>query len=344
MTRHPDEGVLRRLVDEPSGVADADRDHVVGCEQCRAELAAVRADAALVGAALAVDVATVDVDAAWQRLGTRPAAAPNVTPMSSRRRRSFLRRPAVAVVAAGAILAGAGVAAANDWVQIFKTETIEPVELTIADLVGLPDLEAYGDFRTEGTLDRHPVDGLAAAEAATGLDVPEVTQLPAGVFGDPTFEVGDEVSGTFTYSADDAPPELAGSQVRFAAGPGVAEVWSNRRGMPVLVVARAVAPTAFSTGASFEAIRDHLLSLADLPPRVAAQLRTFSTDGDTFPLPVLSDRFDTADAEVHGHPATVLRSHGGLFAAVVWVDDGVVTTVAGTLSADEVVGIAGGLR
>ena len=28
--RHPTEGLLRRLVDEPAGVADADREHVAG--------------------------------------------------------------------------------------------------------------------------------------------------------------------------------------------------------------------------------------------------------------------------------------------------------------------------
>ena len=51
--RHPTDGMLRRLLDEPAGVADADREHVAGCPQCLAGLAAAREDAALVGAALA---------------------------------------------------------------------------------------------------------------------------------------------------------------------------------------------------------------------------------------------------------------------------------------------------
>ena len=29
--RHPTEGVLRRLLDEPAGVPDSDRKHVVDC-------------------------------------------------------------------------------------------------------------------------------------------------------------------------------------------------------------------------------------------------------------------------------------------------------------------------
>ncbi|CAA9274340.1 MAG: FIG00684152: hypothetical protein, partial [uncultured Corynebacteriales bacterium] len=65
--RHPTEGVLRRLLDEPAGVADDDRRHVAGCPRCLDGLAVMREDAALVGAALAAE-ADVDAAAAWQRL------------------------------------------------------------------------------------------------------------------------------------------------------------------------------------------------------------------------------------------------------------------------------------
>ncbi|MCW2665695.1 MAG: uncharacterized protein JWN57_657, partial [Frankiales bacterium] len=63
--RHPTEGVLRRLLDEPAGVADRDRQHVAGCAGCLDELAAVRQDAALVDRALAHEPLDVDLDAAW---------------------------------------------------------------------------------------------------------------------------------------------------------------------------------------------------------------------------------------------------------------------------------------
>src|SRR5687767_7525320 len=100
--RHPTEGVLRRLLDEPAGVADSDRGHVAGCPQCLSDLGAIREDAALVDAALATDVAEgVDVAAAWRRLSTAaPAAGPGreAQPRPSRPR-AALRRPAVAVLA-----------------------------------------------------------------------------------------------------------------------------------------------------------------------------------------------------------------------------------------------------
>jgi hypothetical protein len=47
---------------------------------------------------------------------------------------------------------------------------------------------------------------------------------------------------------------------------------------------------------------------------------------------------------VGGVPATVLATRDRSFAAVVWVDDGVVTVVAGSLDDDEVLAVARGLR
>ena len=103
--RHPTDGALRRLLDEPAGVADADREHVAGCPSCLAGVAAARDDADRAGAALAIDagLGDLDVDAAWQRLvdeleaeGRRhgeggvpapPMAGPPARPPARRRRR-----------------------------------------------------------------------------------------------------------------------------------------------------------------------------------------------------------------------------------------------------------------
>jgi hypothetical protein len=56
--RHISDGTLRRLLDEPAGVADADREHTEDCPVCLSRLAAAQEDAAAAGAALdvAVDV------------------------------------------------------------------------------------------------------------------------------------------------------------------------------------------------------------------------------------------------------------------------------------------------
>ena len=360
--RHPTEGVLRRLLDEPAGVADPDREHVAGCSQCLGELAAMRDDAALVGAALVVeDGADVDVAAAWRRLSTAASAtatARPATPPRASRYRAVLRRPAVAALAVALVLTGAGTAAAGGWLQIFRTEQIAPVSFSASDLIALPDLRAFGEVAVTGDPDVHEVADAAAAAAESGLDVPDVADLPRGVRGDPVYQVGDKVTATFTFSADRAaraaaeagqalpapPPGLDGSQVRLSAGPGVAAVWASSAEVPALVVGRAVAPSAFSSGVPFETVRDYVLSLPGLPEDVAAQLRTYTADGSTLPLPVNSDDLTTSSTEVDGAPATLLTTRDRTMAAVLWVDDGVVTAVAGSLDDDEVLSIARDLR
>jgi len=360
--RHPTEGVLRRLLDEPAGVADSDREHVADCPQCLGQLAAVREDAALVDAALAPEGgADVDVAAAWRRLSTAvPATGPEqaAAPARAGRSRGLLRRPVVAVLAFAVVLGGAGAAAANDWLQIFRTEQVAPISLSGADLIAMPDLSAYGDLAVTGDPDVHQAPDAAAAAAESGLDLPVVTTLPRGVSGEPVYKVGREVTATFTFSADRAaeaaadagetlppvPPGLDGSQVRLVAGPGVAQVWLSSAGAPALLVGRAVAPSAFSSGVPFETVRDYLLSLPGLPEDVAAQLRTFTADGSTLPLPVPADEVTTSSAQVDGVPATVLETRDRALAAVVWVDGGALTVVAGSLDVDEVLSVARELR
>ena len=356
--RHPSEGVLRRLVDEPAGVTDDDRTHVSGCATCLQVLETARADAQLVGAALAPS-ATVDTDAAWARLSTTTAAPVRPLAVAPSRWRAGIRRPAVAALGAAVLLTGAGVAAANDWLPIFRTEQVTPVQVTSTDLVQVPDLSAYGDLEVLQEPETAQVADAAAAEEATGIAVPQIGDLPEGVTGDPSYQTAGTMSATFTFSAAKAaqaaaaegevlptpPPGLDGSSLRLDAGPGVAALWSQPTGMPTLVVARVVAPKVYSSGVPFETVKSYLLSLPGLPPGLASQLRDLSENADgTLPLPVPAELVTSSTADVGGSDATVLTSRDGLFAAVVWVEDGVMTGVAGTLSPDEVLSVARGLR
>ena len=109
-------------------------------------------------------------------------------------------------------------------------------------------------------------------------------------------------------------------------------------------MARAVAPTAYSTGVPFATARDYLLSLPILPANVAAQLRGFSADGTTLPLFMPVEEMTSSQADVDGVPATVFATRDGVLAGVVWVRDGIVTAVAGSLGTDEVLTVARELR
>ncbi|KAB2352379.1 hypothetical protein [Actinomadura rudentiformis] len=358
--RHPSDGTLRRLLDEPDGVADADREHVKGCAACLSGLAAAQQDAAFAGAALEVAFSP-DVDEGWQRLANAVAGEERRSGAMSAPAagwRSRLRSPVVAIFGVAAILGGAGVAAAADWLQVFRAEKVTPVTAPRAELVKLPELSAFGDLEVTAKVDTRRVADAAAAQKATGLSVPLVVRLPRGVTGEPTYQVGGRVSGVFTFSVEKTartvaaagrtpppPPRgLDGSRFRLGAGPGLAAIWSQGRPIPALVVARAVTPTVHSSGVPFETARDYLLSLPNLPENVASQLRGFSGAGTTLPLFVAAEKLTTSGADVGGVPATVLSSRDGAMAAVVWVDGGVVTAVAGSLGADEVLSVARGLR
>lgn len=355
--RHPTDGTLRRLLDEPAGVADAERDHVAHCSECLAGLAAVRSDAVAVGSALGA-ATDVDVDAAWHRLSrslTVDAPPRSIGAAPSRRRTGRLRSPVVAALGAVALVTGASAAAAADWLQIFRAEQVAPVSFTQADVMQLPDLSAFGDLEIPQGLDFNEVPDAAAAEEATGLPAPKVDDLPRGVTGEPTYEVSKQVRAVFTFSADDAtevagrsseplPAGLDGASFRLTGGPGMAAVWTEARGVPALVVARAFAPTVESSGVPFETARDYLLSLPGLPDDVAAQLRGLTGDATTLPLPIPSEYVETSETDVDDAPATLLRSRDGTFAAVVWVEDGVVNAVGGSLSTDEVLQVARGLQ
>ncbi|TDD40227.1 hypothetical protein E1287_01545 [Actinomadura sp. KC06] len=358
--RHPSDGTLRRILDEPSGVAGHDRDHVAGCAACLSGLAAVQEDADAAGSALDVGF-TPDVEVGWNRLVAAVAAgeaAPEPAADPPGRWRTKLRNPVVAIVGVVALLGGAGVAAAADWFQIFRAEKVAPVTAPRADLVRLPELDAFGDLAVTSKIEVRQVADAAAARKATGLAVPRVSGLPRGVTGEPAYRVGGKASALFTFSmaktaqtvasaggkAPPPPPGLDGSRYRLGAGPGVVMAWSQGRPAPALIVARAVAPTVYSSSVPFATARDYLLSLPTLPENVRAQLRAYSGTGTTLPLFVSVEKMKTSTADVGGIPATVLTARDGAMAGVVWADDGIVTAVAGSLSAGEVLSVARGLR
>jgi hypothetical protein len=356
--RHPGDGTLRRLLDEPAGVADADYEHVLSCSLCGAALSAAQDDAAFAATALAVD-AEPDLDEAWERFARALAVEEPVAPSPVARRRRFsVRGRTATLLGVAVLLGGAGAAAATDWLQIFRAEEVTPLPVNQADLVALPDLSDYGELKVIKEPNVRSEKDARSAAQASGLEVPEVRELPRGVTGVPAFQVGEQASAVFTFSAAKAaeaaakagrplpppPAGMDGGQFRLLVGPGVAAVWAGNSGLPALLVGRAKAPTAFSTGVPLETARDYLLSLPGLPAEAAAQLQRFPGRNGTFPLPVPADELTTSTADIRGTRGTVFRSPDSAMTGVVWVQDRLVNVVAGSLSEDEVLSVARGLR
>ena len=360
--RHPTDGTLRRLVDEPAGVADADREHVAGCPVCLSGLAAAQEDAAVAGAALDVELA-VDVDAGWHRLSRAVAvdgAGGRPRPPRARRWRAALRSPVVAAVGVVA-LAGRGRCRGRRRLA--------------ADLPDRADRPGHGHPRPTWSscptspptasvevteeADVREVADAAAAEEATGLSVPRVSELPRGVTGEPAYQVGGQVSAVFTFSAEKAaqaaaaagetlPPPPAGPRrqpVPAGRRPGARRglVGSPRRAGPGRGPRRSHPPRTPRASRS----RRPATTCCPCPvcPRTSRRSCAASpATGRRCPCPCRPRQVTSSAADVGGVPATVLTSRDGVMAGVVWVDDGVVTAVAGSLSADEVLSVARGLR
>jgi hypothetical protein len=344
-------------LDEPAGVPDAEYEHVRSCPTCGAALTAAQEDAAFAATALAVD-ADMDVDDAWERFTHALAVDEPVAPVPVTRRRRSLRGRAATLLGVAVLLGGAGAAAATDWLQIFRAEQVTPLAVNQTDLVSLPDLSAYGELEVVKEPNVRSEKDARSAARASGLDVPVVDALPRGVTGVPAYQVGEQASAVFTFSAAKAaeaaartgrplpapPAGLDGGRFRLVVGPGVAAVWAGNSGLPALVVGRATAPAVFSDGVPLATAREYLLSLPGLPADVAAQLRRFFGTPGTFPLPIPADELTTDATEVGGAPATLFRSPDGAMTGVAWVTEGEVHVVAGSLSPDEVLTVARGLR
>ncbi len=364
---HPTDGALRRALDEPASMSDADREHVLTCPRCQSGISDAADDRDHASAALALDDAhdETSLEQQWGRLSDAVASQSPATTgdISAHPRHRRLHRATV-LTAAGAVLVigGATAAAAGDWLQVFRTESVAPVSvpLSMSDvtdlsaMTGLSDLSAYGHWQYLSSPQLQPVPSANAAQQRTGLTLAPVPDLPTGVTGSPTYQVVEQQSAVFTFSSNKArqavtragaslpalPEALDGAVLRLRAGPAVVRLWDQGSGIPTLVIAEIGAPVAESSGVPLAVFRDTLLSLPGIPPALADQLRAVTSDGTTLPIPVPRDQFTTSATDVGGTAATLLQSKDGTLCGVVWVANGVVRIVAGPLSASEVVSVA----
>ena len=114
--------------------------------------------------------------------------------------------------------------------------------------------------------------------------------------------------------------------------------------MPTLLIAQSKAPVIRSDGASLDELRSFMLAQPGISPQLAAQVRAIGDPGQTLILPIPLDLASGKAITVRGVRGVFVGDSTGLGSAVVWVADGLVNVVAGSLGEKELLGVADSLR
>ncbi len=366
--RHPPDGVLRRLDDEPLAVPDRVIEHIAGCVRCGARRALIAQDAERAAQLLSVSPVASDVDLAWARLrrelparsdnGNRRHGARSGFPGRRARLPRVSLRAGLAIGAVGIVVAGS--AAAATLTTIFAPTHVAAVSLSRGDLraitafMGLGDEQTLGGFTTPsgststrfGTIrwssqgQPHPVSSVAQATSEAGFRMPLPPHLPAGVGAPQHFVVQPRVSAIVSFNSSAG--SLAGSSVRLAAGPAVLAQYgaAGASDIPTLAIATMPRPTARSTGASIGQLEAFLLAQPEIPPQLAAEIRLLGDLRTVLPVPVPSGA-SVHSVKVAGQPGILLSDSSNAAAGVVWEDrQGMLRVVVGILDSRDALNVA----
>jgi hypothetical protein len=359
------------VIDDPLILSAADRRHLETCAVCQATMAAMTADSQAVAGLLSGPVPPVDPGAAAAALGVRAAGRPTPLPpivRSVAARVEINPAPAVRTLAAvalatvlvvGMVVSGA----AANLLTIFEPKQVTAVPVTSTDLQslqGLPDLSEYGTIRVTTQPVLQSVTDAQAAATASHLQIRQPSHLPASVTGLGAFAIVSQGSGSFTFSAAKAeaaaqrqgkalpamPANIDGSTLYLTVGPAVVESFGMGPGqqLPSLVVAQARVPRVESTGVSVRQLEDYLLSQPGISPGLAAQIRAIGDPSQTLPIPIPAGLATSHSVTVQGTQGLAVGDSSGLGSAVIWVKDGVVYAVGGTLTEAEVLQVANSLH
>lgn len=233
---HISAGSLRRMLDQPQSIPEADGAHLKSCKRCRSAFASIVGNAERVAVLMeGSGKVTADHVAALGILRTRglsPLAASSRAPLFNWRRlrnRGTLRPAAgVALVGLmGLMLVGTGVA--GNLVKIFEPDKLVAVPVDAQSLSSLPDLRNYGTIALVQEPQVAAAATLAEASERTGLRLLTPAKLPAGLGAE---RIQTATSGRVSFTFDPAkaaaaakedklvlPASLNGSSLFLEAGP-----------------------------------------------------------------------------------------------------------------------------
>jgi hypothetical protein len=344
---HYDDSALRRSIDEPGEVEAGLQAHVDACRRCRARRDGFADDA---------DFAA--------RLYSGGAVA--------RRTRPAWIAPAIGLAAAACLVLAlaatplGGVAA--QLLTIFEPQQFVPIEMTASDAEQLrlaPRLQRFGTFQARQAPPMQRIASVALAGPTLGFEPRGFAYALPGPKPIETIFVQAPFSTSFTFSAAKArayesaykrslppmPPELDGTTFRATYGPALVRVFgrvpkdlrdARQRGLDDTVAfVEMRAPRVTSSGATLETAVNYLLSMPNVPPSVAAQLRAIADPEHTLPIPLLLDKARATPVRVDGVQGLAIGDETGLGSAVLWPKNGMVYVIAGSLKQSEALALAG---
>lgn len=369
---HLSDGTLRRMFDDRDFRVGPDASHLEGCAECQARFQTISADARAIGTLLAVPEPRVDVAAAFARVTREPKAQPAFGVRLPLFRPAS--RPALALVAAVAAAAVIVVAFAFSGF-FYKPQTVKTVPVTVADVQALAQLADYGTFAWTKQPDLQVVTSAQdASAAAAGMQAPVVSGLPKGVSANVTYAAMPQAQATFTFSAAKAaasaakhgktlpkmPAGMDGATLTVTAGPAIGEVFGDIQkptsgqgsgqgsapelNLPALVVAKSVTPTASSTQVTVTQLEDYILAQPGITTELKNAVKALGDPSTTLLIPVPVQYATATQITVQGVPGVALGDNTGVGSGVVWVKNGFVYVVAGSIKQTDAVGIANNLK
>jgi hypothetical protein len=161
--------------------------------------------------------------------------------------------------------------------------------------------------------------GAAAANQGSGRATRALTSP------DPSKPGAVTAPGAAASAGSDRPGILSGSRI------------------PTMAVVEMTTPVVSSNGASVTQIEDYLLSLPGFPSDLAAQIRAIGDPSTTLPVPVPTGQ-QSHQVDVNGAKGLFVGDSTGLGSGMVWTTGGVLYATVGTMTEDEVTGVARSLH
>jgi hypothetical protein len=351
------------MVDEPDAHSGADKRHLETCAECQARYGTVSKDALAISSLLTAPELKVDVASAFQRVSSAPAARPRFgfrLPVMRPGSRPVILAFATAVAAIALLVT----AIAQDG-NTFTPQTLTPVPVTMADMQSLSQLSAYGTISWTKQPQPQIATSADEAQSVSGLPVPKVAALPTGVSSTVTYAAMGQATAVFTFSTAKAaaaaaqagktlpalPAGMEGAQLTVTVGPAVAEIYGNitkpaagsditQAGLPQLIVGETTAPVATSSQVTVLQFENYLLSQPGLSPELTAAIKAIGDPSTTLPIPIPVEFATSSTVTIQGVQGLALGDNTGVGAGVIWIKNGVVYGVVGTVKRDDAVDVA----